>query len=193
MLLEKYILFLEILGASTGIAGVWLTAKEHPSCFPLGLISVASTFLLLNEQGFYANALLQIVFAALLIAGWYQWIRKRVYGKLVVSELKKSNSAVIFIITLGAGFLAARYFATFQGAQSPYLDGITACMSITAQWLVAKKKIENWILWIVANTIYIGMYLTSAMYIYAALYSVYLFLAINGWQSWSVKLKQNRL
>jgi nicotinamide mononucleotide transporter len=193
VLLEKYILFLEILGASTGIAGVWLTAKEHPSCFPLGLISVATTFLLLNEQGFYANALLQIVFAALLIAGWYQWIRKREYGKLVVSELKKSNSVAIFIITLGAGILTARYFATLQGSQSPYLDGITACLSITAQWLVAKKKIENWILWIVANTIYIGMYLTSAMYIYAALYAVYLFLAINGWQSWSVKLKQNRL
>ena len=72
----------------------------------------------------------------------------------------------------------------FTDAHVPYLDASATALSFVAQFLIAKKKIENWIFWIVVNLMYIGIYFYKELYLYTGLFSVYLLLAINGWFTW---------
>ncbi|MFM9050739.1 MAG: nicotinamide riboside transporter PnuC, partial [Bacteroidota bacterium] len=131
----------------------------------------------------YADGGLQLCFGVLLTAGWVNWARKNNLSKTEITGLSKHDIIRLALISVPAGFLSGEIL-TRTDAAYPRLDAWLATFSLVAQWLIAKKKIENWILWIAVNTIYVPVYWYRGLPATSMLYSLYLLLAIKGFLSW---------
>ena len=183
--------FLEIIGFASGILGVWLTMKKNKWCFPIGLINVSVSLYLFFMQGLYADSLQQIVYIILLLYGWYTWNTpvSETQRLLVIGRL---NSKEIFFTILFIAIttrLLGTILAEFTDAKLPFLDSFATSCAFLAQYFIARKKIETWILWMFVNVIYVGIYFNNEMYLYVVLFSIYGILALMGWNSWKTELK----
>src|SRR5436305_3029023 len=128
---------------------------------------------------------LQVVYLVLSIYGWYEWL----YGgrdrtKLTVSRATMREWALTLPVALVFWFALARYTATLPGVALPYVDSCLTTVSLVAQWMMTRKILENWILWIVADIAYVTMYLYKKLPVTAALYALFLVLAVIGLRAW---------
>jgi nicotinamide mononucleotide transporter len=179
---------LEIAGFLFGVAGVFLTLKENVWCFPVGLINVIISLFLFYNQKLYADSLQQTVYIVLLTYGWFIWLHGENKKAPVVSRM---NSGLLlrclfvwFAGTAILGFLLDNY----TDAATPWPDSAATVLSFIAQYLVARKKIENWLLWIVVNIAYVSIYIYKDLMLYAVLFGIYLLLAVAGYVSWKKQL-----
>ncbi|MEO5569850.1 MAG: nicotinamide riboside transporter PnuC [Bacteroidia bacterium] len=174
----------EIIGFVFGVAGVWLTIKENIWCFPVGIINVLITAYLVFNKALFADTLQQIVYFILLVAGWIKWSRGNDTSIFKVSVIEKKCYLSLSIILI-AGSLAMGYILkNFSKATFPFWDSAATVICFIAQWLIAKRKIENWLLWIIANPIYIIIYYLKEMPFYSILSIIYFLMAIRGWYQW---------
>lgn len=184
---------LELLAFITGIVGVWLTAKENILNFPVGIINVALYAWLFYSPSvrLYADALLQLIYIVLLIYGWYLWSVKKKSLVLIVTKTSSKDWLAYVPITL-AGTLTLGYFLdTKTNASLPYADAGLTMASLLAQYLTSKKKIESWLIWIVADLAYVIMYMIKDLKLTALLYVVFILLAIFGFNNWKkIRLKE---
>ncbi|HLG34977.1 MAG TPA: nicotinamide riboside transporter PnuC [Bacteroidia bacterium] len=186
----EQITYIEIAGTVFGIAGVWLTIRQNIFCFPAGIINVALYAYLFFKSKLYADAGLQIIYIALLVYGWMQWKEKTEDKKLQVTRSDNAALILFAIIGIGATVLLGTFLYSKTDASLPYLDALTTVMSLIAQWLIAKKKIENWLIWIMADVIYVGMYIYKSLYLTSGLYFIFILLAVLGYMEWKKSLKQ---
>ncbi|CAN5591190.1 nicotinamide riboside transporter PnuC [soil metagenome] len=177
--------WVEIIGFITGIIGVYLTMKENVWCFPIGLVNVILSLYLFYFQHLYADALQQIVYIILLSYGWIKWWRGD-QGSLHL-KISKSNprlmyaclfSGIVFTLLLGS------LLHHFTNASFPWIDSAATSAAFIAQYLIARKKIENWLVWIGVNITYIGIYLYKDLHLYAILFFVYLVFSFWGFAAW---------
>ncbi len=182
---------LEFVGFITGIAGVYLQLKERVWTFPVGLLNVCISLFLFFDQRLYADALQQSVYIVLLSYGWYMWIRKDGHRQVALhisrSSVREGQllAGITFAFAMTLGYILHRY----TDAALPWLDAAATSASFAAQWLVARKKIENWLIWIPVNIIYICIYIAKDLWLYSVLFSVYLLLAIWGYMEWRKSLQ----
>ena len=182
---------LELTGTIFGIAGVWLTVRENILCFPVGIVNVSLYALLFFQSKLYSDAILQIIYIGLLIYGWYEWIQKRGNNKqLSVSRTSRMLTYYLLAAGIMATFLIGTFFRYNTDASLPYIDSLTTSMSLIAQWMVARKKIENWLVWIVADIIYVSMYVYKHLYLTSVLYFIFIILAVIGWIEWKKDLQK---
>lgn len=175
----------EIAGVLTGIVAVWLTTRENVWCWPCGLVNVLLFAVVFFDAKLYAGMGLQVVYAALALYGWWAWRHGGSGGgELTVSRTPRAVlfalGAVGVLSTFGLGAALAR--AT--DAALPYWDAGTASFSLVAQALQTRKWIENWLLWIAVDVVYVAMYVNKELYPTAVLYTVFLGLAVAGLFSW---------
>ncbi len=174
---------LEIVGFISGFAGVFLTVKKNKLCFPIGIINVIISCFLFYDSRLYADSLQQLVYIPLLIVGWLNW-NKNTSDEFIVEQLNKKEIALYISLFLSSGFLLGYILKTFSNASFPWIDSMATTASFLAQYLIAKKKIENWIIWIIVNIVYIVIYIQKDLDLYATLYLIYLLLAIQGYRIW---------
>ena len=191
-LFGQSISILECLGFVTGVIGVWLTIKQNILCFPIGIVNVAIyAFIFFDPKStLYLNALLQLVYIIVLIYGWKKWKSKTASDELAITRTEKRSGFVLLFMGLAASVLLGYITKEHTDARLPYWDAITTSMSLIAQWMVAKKKIENWLLWIIADIIYVGMNIYLSLYLTAILYFIYFVLAIKGYMEWKKDMKK---
>ena len=180
----------EYVAAGLGLLNVGLLVLRSVWNYPFGLAMVALYFFVFLEQRLYSDMLLQIFFFVVQLYGWWQWVRaKQAAGEVQVDLLGNRDRAICIAVTavmsLALGFLMARY----TNAASPYIDASIAGMSITAQLLLAWRKLENWLLWIVTDVVAIGLYLSKGLQPTAILYAVFLVLSVIGFVDWWRKLR----
>jgi len=188
-LFGQYISFTEIIGFVFGVGGVFLTLKQNIWCFPIGLINVAVSLVLFFHQKLYSDAIQQLVYIILLSYGWYKWINPEdSNGKLKISFSSFKLLAALFLICVIFSAAVGSIFKKYTDASLPYWDAAATALSFASQWMIAKKKIENWLLWIIVNMMYIGIYLYIGLFLYTILFAVYLLLAIAGWKEWKKSL-----
>ena len=182
---------LEIIGFLSGILGVWLTMKKNLWCFPIGLINVTLSLYLFFLQGLYADSLQQIVYIILLLYGWYTWntTRSETQPPLVIGRLNSKEIFFTLLIIAITTLLLGTTLAELTDAKLPFLDSFATSCAFIAQYFIAQKKIETWILWMIVNVIYVGIYLNNEMYLYVVLFSIYGILTVMGWNSWRTELK----
>lgn len=187
---------LEITGFIFGVAGVWLTIRENIWCFPAGLVNVIVSAFLFFDQKLYSDVLQQLVYIVLLSYGWINW-RKKIYTTeqptLLPEELPVSRSSPKMLFNCLLAIAALTYimgtlFKWYTDASVPYWDALATSMSFTAQWLVAKKKIENWLMWMDVNILYTGIYIYKELYLYVILFAIYFILAVAGYYRWKKML-----
>src|SRR5205814_1627262 len=175
----------EVLGVVTGAACVLLAIRELVWTWPVGLANNIFFFVLFWRSKLYADASLQIVYMAISLYGWWNWL----YGGNQHSQLKvtRATRSEIGALALAAtALIAAIYFilARFTDSNVPLGDATTTALSLTAQYMVSRKHLENWFVWITADVVYIGLYLYKDLYLTAALYAGFIAMCVAGWITW---------
>jgi nicotinamide mononucleotide transporter len=175
---------LELIGAAISLIAIWLTAQRSRWCFPIGIVSVLIYVYIFYQAKLYADTGLQVVFIIALIIGWVRWTAAAPTSKVSIVPLPFNNILLWLlagaIATLALGYALARYT---DGAFT-YVDAGTTVYSLIAQWWVVRRHIANWVLWIVVDMVYVGLYIAKDLYITAALYAIFIALAVYGWQAW---------
>ncbi len=179
---------IELTGAVFGIFGVWLTVKENKWCFLVGIINVLITAYLVIELKLYADFLQQLVYFVLLIVGWINWNKNTNTEPLKISFLNIKQQLQVAIIFIAGSLTLYALLKNFTDAELPFWDSTGTTLCFIAQYLVAKKKIENWYLWLVANVIYIVIYYHKGMEYYSILSAIYFIQAVAGLILWKKKL-----
>ena len=182
------ITWIEFFGVIFNLLGVWLTIKKSKYCFPAGIIGVALYVIYYFQIKLYADTLLQIFYIGLLAYGWIQWNKSGNENEFVVTSVLPRQWLLLVFICIGSTLLIGTVFHVFTDAAIPYLDALLTSMSLIAQWLVAKKKLENWVIWIVADIIYVGLFIFKESYPTAILYFIFILLAVGGYFNWKKKL-----
>jgi nicotinamide mononucleotide transporter len=175
----------EVVGVAFGIAGVWLTIRQRIWCWPVGLVNVTLFAFVFFHARLYGAAALQLVYVALSVYGWYRWQHPGPDHR----ALSVSWTPRRWWIGLGiAGTMFAAGLGVFlryrTDAALPLLDAATTSFSLVAQWMTTRKWIDNWLVWIVVDVVYVGMYLSQRLYPTAGLYAVFLVLATLGFREW---------
>lgn len=181
---------LEITGFICGIAGIYLTLKENIWCFPIGLLNVLASLVLFFNQKLYADAVQQIVYCILLSYGWYEWLHGDNNSALL--KISKSSLQLLLIclaIWIGGTLLSGYLLEKFTDAAMPWPDSAATMLSFIAQWMIARKKLENWLLWLFVNVFYIFIYLYKGLDLYACLFAIYFFMAIWGYTKWRSEME----
>lgn len=175
----------EAVGVIFGIVAVWLTTRQNVWCWPTGLVNVGLFIVVFYQARLYADMGLQVVYVGLCLYGWHRWLRGGPdQGVLAVS--RTPPRALVILALFGATGSALLGLTLFRhtDASLPFWDSSTTSFSLVAQWMQTRKWIENWILWIVVDVVYVGIYLQKRLYATAGLYAIFIALALLGLREW---------
>jgi len=179
----------EIFGAVTGIAYVILEIKRNILLWPLGIITSAVYIYVFGHNGFYANMGLQGYYLVISIYGWYRWRRHQQGAQGgEQSDVKRIDRVTAtWCILVAAALWAGLWLLLDRATDSPVplWDGLITSLSVVATWMLTRKYLEQWYVWIVANAIAVVVYLVMGMYPTAVLFMVYFGMAIVGVRAWS--------
>ena len=176
---------LEIIATITGIIAVGLQAKEKILAWPFAIVSVTILAYIFFFQKLYSDFGLHIIYIVLNIYGWIIWSNKgkelEVTPTILMSWGQIAKATIITVISTGVlGYLMDNN----TDADVPYFDAFTTCGSLVAQFLLAKKYLQNWSFWIVVDLVAIPLYIYEELYIVAFLFCVYLVICVYGYRSW---------
>ncbi|MBI1189926.1 MAG: nicotinamide riboside transporter PnuC [Tepidisphaera sp.] len=176
----------EAIAAATGLLSVWLTVRQNLWLWPTGIISVLLYTWVFAGAKLYSDAGLQVVYLVVSIYGWAHWAKggPRESG-LPVTTLSPSARAVCGLGVLAGAAGLGTLMAHYTDAALPYPDALVTSASIAAQWLLARKKLENWWLWIGVDVLGIGVFVYKGLSLTAGLYAVFLVMAILGLREWT--------
>jgi nicotinamide mononucleotide transporter len=177
---------LELVAVVFSLACVVLAARRHIGTWPAGIIAVIAYFVVFLDSRLYADATLQIVFFAQGIYGWSLWLRGRdsTEPEVTITVLSPTRRVLLGGMIVAASFAIGTALARYTDASRPLIDSTVSVLSLAANWLLARRILENWALWLTADILYIGLFLSKGLHASALLYSVFLALAIGGWRSW---------
>jgi nicotinamide mononucleotide transporter len=173
----------ETLGFVTGGACVWLAVRQHILSWPIGLANNALYFAVFFEARLYADMALQAVFFALGCYGWWKWFVRRGGAPLAVTRISRSEVALV-LAGVPLATLGLREALIAANGAAPFLDALTTAISLAAQYLLGRKRIENWALWILADAIYVPLYVSRGLHLTAVLYAIFLAMCIVGLRDW---------
>ena len=174
----------EFAGFVTGVVGVYLVAVEHIINWPVGLLNVSIYGYVFFSSRLFADMSLQVFFFALGVQGWWMWAR----GGQNKTELKITRIPMSWWLGVAASLAVgtAIYYPVIKhfNCAAPFLDSLLTVASIIAQLLLNAKKLENWIIWIVVDIVYIPLYISRNLQSTAVLYAILLAIAISGLIGW---------
>lgn len=185
------ITIIEWFGVITGAACVYLAVKQNILNWPVSILSVLIYSYIFYNAKLYGDTILQLYFLFTAIYGWFYW-------KVGNAKSLKSTRPIVrvthfewliitplwVILSAFAGFLLAKYTDT----DVPYYDGFCTVASFIAQFLMTRKKLENWLIWIFVDALYIPLYIHKGLLATAILYFVFLFIALKGYLDWKKNL-----
>ncbi|WP_316741441.1 nicotinamide riboside transporter PnuC [Pedobacter antarcticus] len=182
----KHTGWLEGCGVITGLICVWLAARNHLLNWPFAIISVSIYIFICFRSKLYADMGLQFYFLLMNIYGWYFWLKKRNDGDKSMPVHQISNRDIRFSVlavlafTLIAGYL----LKTHTDAKLPFMDSFCTGCSLVAQWLLARRVLQNWLIWVAVDILYTGVYLSRELYATAFMYLIYIGIAWMGYIQW---------
>lgn len=187
--------YIEFFGTILYLWSVWLITKRHMLTWPVGIVSVLLYMFLFYQIRLYSDTLEQFYYLGASVYGWWYW-SKSPKEKHIVQDVGFSSIRVILITIVITAALAAVDGALVsrihllwpvlfpEPASYPYTDALTTIMSFTAMWLMARKRIESWIYWIIVDLIGIWLYYVKEVRFVALLYVILLILATRGAILW---------
>ena len=191
-----YIIVLEFLAFIFGIISVVYAKKENILVYPTGIICTVITIYLLYRAQYFGDMMMNVYYSAMSIYGWWNWSRvKDSYYIVLISKTNKKEyliASFFFLLTIVITFSV--YKMNLDSLEIPnYIDIFTSGIFFTAMWLMANKKIESWIFWIIGDIITIPLYGYRGLGILSLQYLIFLILAIQGYYEWKKTLnKQNQ-
>ncbi len=180
---------IELAGFLVTIASIFLATRENVAYYPTGIASVLLYTWIYFDAKLYAESALQLIWLVLLIYGWYHWLR----GGANRTELPVSRTPKWgWLTAVSTGLLMTGIIVMIQrnytDNPAPFVDSSIAAWSIVAQWMTARKWLENWLFWLIVNAVAVPLYITRELRLTAVLYAILFVLAIEGWRKWRVSL-----
>lgn len=177
---------IEIIIFIFGVLSVYFAKKENILVYPTGIIcTILSVYIMYNAK-YYADMSINIYYSIISVYGWFQW-KKITNGEVLsisrTSEREKIIGLGLFLIT-GLICVLIYTFFDYKLQLNNYLDVFTTSLFFTAMWYMARKKIENWTLWIVGNTFAVYIFFDRQLYIIAIQYIIFTILAISAYIEW---------
>ena len=183
----------EIVAVVLAIAYLLLAAREHIACWACAFISSAIYTFVFWDVSLLMESMLNIFYAVMAVVGWYEWRyggSKR--GGLSISRLAYWQHICIILGALVLAGLNGWLMQRFTSAAWPFLDAFTTWASVLTTFLVIWKILENWLYWLVIDSISIYLYLDRGLYLTALLFAVYLVIAIFGYLHWRKLWLENK-
>jgi nicotinamide mononucleotide transporter len=180
---------LEIAAVVFTLANVWLAVKQNIWTWPTGIASVILYGVVFYQSRFYSNAALQIVYLALSIHGWYEWLHGGAnHGELHVRKTTRRQWAgcIVSGIVLTAAIIGLLRWTS--DATFPFWDAFTTAFSLVGQWMMNEKLLENWVIWLIVDIVYVPMFAFGQRGLTAALYALFCILACRGYVEWKRSL-----
>ena len=188
-----FIIVLEFFAFVFGIISVIYAKKENILVYPTGIICTVITIYLLYRAQYFGDMMMNVYYSIMSIYGWWNWSRIKDNRHIVlISKTNKKQyltASFFFLLTIGITFFV---YTKFGGdLEIPnYIDIFTSGIFFTAMWLMANKKIESWIFWIVGDIITVPLYSYRGLGILSLQYLIFLILAIQGYYEWKKTLNK---
>ncbi|MCU1404394.1 MAG: nicotinamide mononucleotide transporter [Glaciihabitans sp.] len=175
----------EILGFVTGGVCVLLAARRNLWTFPIGIANNVVFFILFADAALYADAGLQVVFLVLAVMGWIGWLRHRGQDDkaLVVSTPRRAVLPLV-LVAVAATAIIAFALHSYTDSTTEVADAGTTAVSLVAQYMLNRRWIENWFVWVAVDIAYVGLYLSKGLVITGVLYVLFMVFCVIGYLGW---------
>lgn len=175
----------EAFGFVTGVLNVWLVTRQSLWSWPLGVLNAVFYAIVFARTGLYSDTGLQGVYFVLSLYGWWYWWRGG-SERTPLPVVGTPRHLAWWLAAIGAGtwVLLALITSRIPGAALPWVDAALVATSLVAQWMMTRKLLESWLLWIGVDVIYVGLFINRKLPLTAVLYAVFLGLAIYGYREW---------
>lgn len=179
--------WVELVAVVLSVAMVGCNLRVHVAGWPLAMASSGLYALLFYHYKLYGEASLQLVFVTLSAWGWWQWLRPGPSspGLHGVSALSMRQRWATLVFTLVAWPLLGGLLSRVSDSDVPYLDALPTVASLTGQWLLGRKRVENWAVWLGVNLFSVGLFAYKHLWLTACLYALFAGLSWVGWRRWS--------
>jgi nicotinamide mononucleotide transporter len=182
----------EFLGFLTGVVNVWLLARQILWNWPVGIANNLLYFAVFLHSGLYGDAGLQLIYAALGVYGWWHWSHPAPGSSaLIVTRTTRSTWIWLVPATAIATVALAFFLARFTDSTVPRRDALTTALSLAATYGQTKKLLESWWIWILADMIYIPLYIYKGLWLTSALYAIFMILCVVGLRAWRKALHES--
>ncbi|MGB1448885.1 MAG: nicotinamide riboside transporter PnuC [Flavobacteriaceae bacterium] len=183
---------LELVGVMLGLASVWYAKQNKVAVYPTGMISTAIFVYLLWKWFLLGDMLINAYYFAMSVYGWYFWTQKKgeeiLHPIAKVSEKERRLGGVLFLSSLIGVYFLYEYFDKWT-SWTAYVDTFTTAIFFVGMWLMARRKIENWLFWILGDIISIPLYFYKGFTITSIQYIIFTIIAVYGYRAWKKELK----
>jgi nicotinamide mononucleotide transporter len=181
---------LEIAGVVLALAMVFCNIREIHWGWPLAIASSLLYVEIFRESKLYGDASLQVFFAVVAFWGWFQWLRgHRADGSVLhVMRLKRRGVVLTFAATALLWPVTGWFLKTYTDTDVPWWDAFPTALSVVGQFLLGRKFIENWVVWIVVNVVSVALFAYKGLWLTVGLYVVFIVLSFVGWREWKTRL-----
>jgi nicotinamide mononucleotide transporter len=178
--------WVEMLAFVLSLAMVWLNIRVNAWAWPLAIAASLLYCLLFWDARLYGEASLQIFFALVAGWGWWQWLRGRGDdgAALQVRTLSRRGRLALMAALLAAWPLLAGFLRQFTDTDVPWGDALPTAGSVAGQWLLGRKYVENWPMWLAVNLVSVGLFAYKGLWLTVLLYALFALLSIAGWRVW---------
>lgn len=177
---------LEWAASAISLLGIWAATQRSLWCWPISLLACLLYVILSLDAQLYSFASLQVIFIGFILYGWVQWKRgKDESGEVVVLPLPRSLAALALIAGALLSAALGWFMQHYTDADLPYFDAALTGFSIVAQYWTAKRHAANWLVWIIVDIFYVGLFIQKDMWATAGLYTALVVLAVIGYRAWT--------
>lgn len=186
--------WLEVVAVIFGILSVWFARKENIWVYPTGIVNVLVYVYLCFFAGLYADMAINAFYFVMSVFGWYNWSRRVDNTHHVPISSLNLKQWFFYIMLIAVAFGAIYYvLSNYTDSTVPVFDSFTTSLFIVGMWLMAIKKIENWILWILGDVLVIPMFAIKGLAFTSVQYIVFLVLAVMGYIEWRKRIKSKEV
>lgn len=178
--------YVEILGVLLSIIYLVLSIRQNILLWPVGILSAVLYVIVFYESKFYADMGLNVYYFVISIYGWINWsgATRKEHREPPVTRAGKRRGMVLLLVIIALFFVLGYLLERFTDSPIPYWDALTTAGSIVATWMLTRKILEHWIIWIVVDLISMGLYIYRGLYPTAFLFLVYTTMAVVGYRAW---------
>lgn len=187
--------FVEVLGVITSLVYLYFSVRQIIWLWPFGIISSALFILIFFNSKFYADMGLQVYYLGVSIYGWIYWSRgvddQKKKSTLRVSRISRQQVLALSVTGMVAMLGIVYILKKFTDSDVPWGDGFTTAGSIVATWMLARKVLEHWMVWVIVDLVAAGLYFFKGLYPSFLLYLIFTIIAVVGYFQWKRSLSNN--
>ena len=174
----------QVLGFATGAICVWLAGRRNVWNYPVGIANNVVLFLVFVGAGLYATATLQIVYLLMGVHGWWRWTRGAEQSRSFVVRTPRKAWPWLALAAVVGTVVLVWVLTSFTDSQVAIADAATTAASLVAQYMLNRKWIENWFVWIGVDIAFVALSVVAGLWVIAALYLLFIGLCVIGYRSW---------